>query len=134
MLEDINFSHISSCLFAHYPVDAFVQTDSYQVILNTSNDTKFGPEKWVAVFVFAHEVGKFSMEFCKAESEVLQRVICYLAYKLTALTISSLPGDFLLDRKHIMLFSIANNSCHDNFTTFVWVKLYRVIQGLTFVA
>jgi len=60
MLEDMEFSRISSCLFVHYPVDALVRVDSNQVSFNASNDTKFSlfsPGKWVAVFVYA--IGKF---------------------------------------------------------------------------
>ena len=41
MLQDTDFSQISSCLFVHYLVDAFVQADSNQVSVNASNDTKF---------------------------------------------------------------------------------------------
>ena len=33
-----------------------------------------------------------------------------------------------------MLFSTVNNSFHVSFTTLIWVKLCRVIQGLSFVA
>ena len=102
-LEDTDFSRISSCLLVHYIVDTFVRVDSKQVSFNTSNDTKSNllcPGKRVAVFAFAHAVGKFF--------------------------------------NGVLLFSTVNNSCHDSFTSLVWVKLCwvklcRVIQGLSLV-